>query len=121
MENVIDPFWEDFIEQELIEVNKRRERVILSNLCEGGNVKFMDVCMDSFLVLASYIPLWQKRSRIKIRTSRFIMNEKRSKSSILICLVLRRRIGPRGLFGVPIDHGRLPQKLKDEFSPTPRE
>ena len=77
--------------------------------------------MDSFLVLASYISPWQKRSRIKIRTSRFIMNEKRSKSSILICLVLRRRIGPRGLFGVPIDHGRLPQKLKDEFSPTPRE
>ena len=25
MENVIDPFWVDFIEQELIEVNKRRE------------------------------------------------------------------------------------------------
>ena len=25
MENVIDPFWEDFIEQELIEVNKRHE------------------------------------------------------------------------------------------------
>ena len=33
MENVIYPFWEDFIEKELIEVNKRRERVILSNLC----------------------------------------------------------------------------------------
>ena len=48
MENVIDPFWEDFIEQELIEVNKRRERVILSNLCRGGNMKFLDVCMDSF-------------------------------------------------------------------------
>ena len=51
MESVIDPFWEDFIEQELIEVNKRREQVILSNLCEGGNMKFMDVCMDSILVL----------------------------------------------------------------------
>ena len=33
-QKVIDPFWEDFIEQELIEVNKRRERVILSNLCQ---------------------------------------------------------------------------------------
>ena len=32
-QKVIDPFWEDFIEQELIEVNKRREQVILSNLC----------------------------------------------------------------------------------------
>ena len=32
---VIDPFWEDFIERELIEVNKRCERVILSNLCGG--------------------------------------------------------------------------------------
>ena len=42
-QKVIDPFWEDFIEQELIEVNKRRERVILSNLCQGGNMKFMDV------------------------------------------------------------------------------
>ena len=34
MDNVIDPFWEDFVKQELIEVNKRRKRVILSNLCE---------------------------------------------------------------------------------------
>ena len=92
MENVIDPFWEDFIEQELIKVNKRREQVILSNLCGGGNMKFMDVCMDSFLVLTSYIPPWQKRLRIKIRTSRFIMSEKRLISSILICLVLHRRI-----------------------------
>ena len=33
-QKVIDPFWEDFVEQELIEVNKRRERVILSNLCQ---------------------------------------------------------------------------------------
>ena len=32
-QKVIDPLWEDFIEQELIEVNKRREQVILSNLC----------------------------------------------------------------------------------------
>ena len=93
MENVIDPFWEDFIEQELIVVNKRREQVILSNLGGGGNVKFMDVCMDSFLVLTSYIPLWHKRSRIKIRTSRFIMSEKRLIRSILIRLILYRRIG----------------------------
>ena len=55
MENVIDPFWENFIEQELIEVNKRREQVISSNLCGEGNMKFMDVCMDSFLLLASCI------------------------------------------------------------------
>ena len=74
--------------------------------------------MDSFLVLASYIPLWQKRSRIKIRTSRFIMSEKRLKISILICLVLHRRIGWKGLFGVPIDYGRLSQRLEDEFSLT---
>ena len=60
MENVIDPFWEDFIEQELIKVNKRREQVILSNLCGGGNMKFMDVCMDSFLVFTSYILPWQR-------------------------------------------------------------
>ena len=92
-QKVIDPLWEDFIKQELIEVNKRHERVILSNLCGGGNMKFLDMCMDSFLVLASYIPPWQKRSRIKIRISRFIMSEKRLISSILICLVLHRRIG----------------------------
>ena len=42
-QKVIDPFWEDFIEQELIEVNNRREWAILSNLCRGGNMKFMDV------------------------------------------------------------------------------
>ena len=120
MENVIDPFWEDFIEQELIEVNKRREQVILSNLCEGGNMKFMDVCMDSILVLTSYIPLWQKRSRIKIRTLRFIMSEKRLISSILIRLVLHRRLGLRGLFGVAIDRGRLPQNSGTNF-PQPQE
>ena len=34
-QKVIDPFWEDFIKQELIEVNKRCKRVILSNLCGG--------------------------------------------------------------------------------------
>ena len=92
-QKVIDPFWEDFIEQELIEVNKRHERVILSNFCRGENMKFLNVCMDSFLVLASYIPPWQKRSRIKIHTSRFIMSEKKLISSILIRLVLHRRIG----------------------------
>ena len=32
-QKVIDPLQEDFIEQKLIEVNKRRERVILSNFC----------------------------------------------------------------------------------------
>ena len=83
-------------------------------------MKFMDVCMDSFLVLASYIPPWQKRSRIKIRTSRFIMSEKRLISSILIRLVLHRRIGWRGLFGVPIDCGRLPQNSRMSF-PQSRE
>ena len=70
-------------------------------------MKFMDVCIYSFLVFTSYIPLWQKRSRIKIRTSRFIMSEKRLISSILICLVLHRRIGWRRLFGVPIDRERV--------------
>ena len=51
-------------------------------------MKFLGVCIDSFLVLASYILPWQKRSRIKIHTSRFIMSEKRLISSILIRLVL---------------------------------
>ena len=76
--------------------------------------------MDSFLVLASYILPWQKMLRIKIHTSRFIMSEKRLISSILICLVLHRRIGWRGLFGVPIDRGRLPQNSRTSF-PQPRE
>ena len=93
MENIINPFWEDFIEQELIEVNKRHERVILSNLCGEGNMKFIDVCMDSFLVLFLCIPRWQKRSSIKIRSSRFIMSEKRPINNILIRLVLLKRIG----------------------------
>ena len=89
--------------------------MILSNLCRGGNMKFLDVCMDSFLVFASYILPWQKKSRIKICTSRFIMSEKRLISSILICLVLHRRIGWKGLFGVPIDRGRLPQNSRTSF------
>ena len=83
-------------------------------------MKFMDVCMDSFLVLASCIPLWQMRPRIKIRTSRFIMSENGLISSILIRHVLHRRIGWRGLFGFPIDHGRLPQNSWMSF-PQPRE
>ena len=64
-------------------------------------------CVHGFYFSTSYIPLWQKRSRIKIRTLRFIMSEKRLISSILIRLVLHRRIGWRGLFGVPINRGRL--------------
>ena len=94
--------------------------MILSNLCGGGNMKFMDVCVNSFLVLVSYIPPWTKKSRIKIRASRFIMSEKRLISSILICLILHRRIGWRGLFRVPIDCGRLPQNSRTSF-PQPRE
>ena len=94
--------------------------MILSNFCGGGNMKFLDMCVDSFLVLVSYIPLWQKRSRIKIHISRFIMSEKRLISSILICLVLHRRIGWRGLFRVPIDRGRLPQNSRTSF-PQPQE
>ena len=94
--------------------------MILSNLCGGGNMKFLDVYMDFFLLLASFIPPWQKRSRIKIRTSRFIMSEKRLISSILIRLVLRRRIGWKGLFGIPINRGRLPQNSRTSFS-QPRE
>ena len=89
--------------------------MILSNLYGEGKMKFMDVCMDSFLVLVSYILPWQNGSRIKIYTSRFIMSEKRLISSILIRLVLHRKIGWRGLFGVPIDHGRLPQNSRTSF------
>ena len=73
-----------------------------------------------FLVLASYILSWQKKSRIKIRTSRFIMSEKRLISSILIRLVLYRRIGWRGLFEIPIDRGRLPQNSRTNF-PQPQD
>ena len=91
-QKVVDPFWEDFIEQELIGVNRRRERAILGNLCREGNMKFLNVCMDSFLVLASYRPPWQKKLRIKICTSRFNMSEKRLISGILIRLVLHRKI-----------------------------
>ena len=65
--------------------------MILSNLRGGGNIWFLDMYIDSFLVLASYIPPWQKRLRIKIRTSRFIMSEKRLISSILICLVFAQK------------------------------
>ena len=76
--------------------------------------------MDFFLALASYIPPWQNKSRIKICTSKFIMSKKRLISSILICLVLHRRIGWRGLFGIPIDHARLPQNSTTSF-PQPQE
>ena len=90
--------------------------MILSNLCGGGNMKFMDMCMDSFLVLTFYILPWQKRLRIKIHTSRFIMSEKRLIGSILIRLVLHKRIEWRGLLRVPIDRGRLLQNSRTSFS-----
>ena len=48
------------------------------------------------------------------------MSEKRLISSILIRLVLHRRIGWKRLLGVPIDHGRLPQNSRTSF-PQPRE
>ena len=83
-------------------------------------MKFMEVRMDSFLVHVSCILPWQKRPRIKICISRFIMSEKRLISSILVRLILHRRIGWRGLFGIPIDRGRLPQNLRTSF-PKPRE
>ena len=83
-------------------------------------MKFMEVGMDSFLVPVSCIPPWQKRPRIKICISRFIMSEKRLISSILIRLILHRRVGWRGLFRIPIDHGRLPQNLRMSF-PKPQE
>ena len=56
-----------------------------------------------------------KEVKNKIRTSRFIMSEKRLISSILIRFVLYRRIGWRGLFGVPIDRGRLSQNSRTSF------
>ena len=59
-------------------------------------------------------------SRIKIHTSRFIMSEKRLISNILICLVLHRRIGWKGLYEVPIDRGRLAQNSRMSF-PQPQE
>ena len=59
-----------------------------------------------------------KEVKNKIHISRFIMSEKRLINSILIHLVLHRRIGWKGLFGVPIDYGRLSQRLEDEFSLT---
>ena len=65
-------------------------------------------------------PTVAKSSRIKICTSRFIISEKRLISSILICLVMHRMIGWRGLFEVPIDHGRLPQYSRMSF-PQPQE
>ena len=94
--------------------------MILSNLCGGGNMKFMEVRMDSFLVPVSCMPPWQKRPRIKICISRFIMSEKRLISSILVRLILHRRIGWRGLFGILIDRGRLPQNSMTNF-PKPQE
>ena len=48
------------------------------------------------------------------------MSEKRLIIGILICLVLHRRIGWRGLFGIPIDHARLPQNSTTSF-PQPQE
>ena len=95
-----------------------------------SNLTFTDVSMNFSLVFASHIPLWRKRSRIKIcsilepcnsigwhllvfsmetfrvqipsppnyqiikkKTQRSTMSDKRLIRSVLISLLLRRRIG----------------------------
>ena len=37
-------------------------------------MNFIDVCMDYSLGFASCIPSWQKKSRIRIRSTRYIMS-----------------------------------------------
>ena len=62
--------------------------MLLGKLCGGGNLAFIDGCMDSSLGFASSIPSRQNKSRIRIHLARFIMTYKRLISSILIRLVL---------------------------------
>ena len=47
--------------------------MLLGKLCGGGNLAFIDGCMDSSLGFASSIPSRQNESRIRIHLARFIM------------------------------------------------
>lgn len=88
--------WKDWLRMFLILLEKilfkRRAKVMLGKLYGKGNMMFTNICMDSSLVFASRIPLWRKRLRIKNSSTIYIMSEKILISSILIYLVLQRRI-----------------------------
>ena len=53
-------------------------------------MNFTDACMDSSLEFAFHITPWQERSRIIIRSSRFIMSEK----ILISCLFKLRFFSP---------------------------
>lgn len=74
METIYNTFWEDFVGQELVEVNKRLARVLLDKLFRGGNLAFIDGCMDSSLGFDSSIPSRQNKSRVRIHSARFIVS-----------------------------------------------
>lgn len=74
METIYNTFWEDFVGQELVEVNKRLARVLLDKLFRGGNLEFIDGCMDSSLGFDSSIPSRQNKSRVRIHSARFIVS-----------------------------------------------
>lgn len=74
METIYNTFWEDFVGQELVEVNKRLARVLLDKLFRVGNLAFIDGCMDSSLGFDSSIPSRQNKSRVRIHSARFIVS-----------------------------------------------
>ena len=105
MEHISNPFWEDFIEEELIEVNKRCERVILCSLCGGGNMKFIDACVHHRCVeVKSVIHNYYKSStKLKFyKNTRLVAKriEKTSQNKFLLIIhlpitsIFRNRISP---------------------------
>ena len=97
----------------IIKVNKRYVGVMLGKLCGRGNLTFTNLCMDSSFVLFwcfffffLCITTWLKRLRVWICSTRYIKSEKRLIRSILIQLVLQRRIGWKGLVWHQRDLGR---------------
>ena len=74
-----------------------------------------------FFFLCVCITTWLKRSRVWICSTRYIKSEKRLIRSILIQLVLQRRIGWKGLVWHQRDLGRDGLNSRMSSSPTWRE
>jgi hypothetical protein len=101
-----DFIWKGFMQRELI-------RMVLSftiqQLSKEVNLGSIHEHANLFPAWASCATLWRNKLQIRIRSTRFVMSEKRLMSSMLVALVLLNLRRWKGLTGNPIDRG------KDDF------
>jgi hypothetical protein len=101
-----DFIWEGFMQRELIRMGLS---FTIQQLSKEVNLGSIHEYGDLFPTWASCATPWQNKLQIRIRSTRFVMSEKRLMSSMLVALVLLNQRGWKGLTGNPIDRG------KDDF------